>query len=746
MTSLRFPLCVFVIVVLLSMISASMLQAADSDPDKNWDLATPSEIHQELGKRKAEAYLAREQALRFSAADLEDNTQTNYDVKFYDVAIRVNDTTEVIYGRVRMVAVTTEGGVGEVQVDFYSGMTIDSIATPSGLLGYTRNGDMVTVALGYIHSASESFEFEIFYHGHPTESGLQGFSFDTRSHGKVITTLSEPYNARSWWPCKDRMDDKPDSMDIAITVDTLFYVGSNGTLDSTINHGDNSHTFYYRVRYPIVTYLFSLAISNYTVWTDEWIYNDGLDTMPLVHAVYPDWYDYSLTHFDITPYALTVFSDKYGLYPFADEKYGHANFEWGGAMEHQTMTSAGGNSFGFSEPVVVHEMSHQWWGDMITCRSWEHIWLNEGWASYSEALYYLEKDGWTTYHSYMNDMAYSGGGTIWVDDTTDVWRIFHGGLSYNKGAWVVHMLRGVLGDSLFYEGIQAYYGSIYQYGAATTEDFRDVIEAATGVELDWFFEEWIYGTYLPNYEWAYYQEPSDSGGYDVWLIVEQQQTSPPTTFTMPVDFFINYSSEPDDTLTLMVDERKDLFALNLPGNVYQMECDPSDWVLKYENEVSWDMRLVSWEVPDGEQYSPYVDTLVTKGGDGSYGYMVSSGALPDGYILSTDGIISGLAIDTGRFEFDVFVTDNYTRYNDWREMTIYIAPSDGMPGDINVDGFVNVADLTYLVQYLFAEGPAPLVQNLADVNASCRINIADLTYLVAYLFSDGEAPQMGCVS
>ena len=218
--------------------------------------------------------------------------------------------------------------------------------------------------------------------------------------------------------------------------------------------------------------------------------------MIITHYSYPERFNSSRKALlDETSAMIEVFSQKYGEYPFVDEKYGHANFAWGGGMEHQTMTSMGASDFGFSEPVVVHEAAHQWWGDMITCESWSDIWLNEGWASYAEADYYLEKNGWFAYHNYMNSMAYTGGGTIYVYDTTNVWNIFHGGRSYDKGAWVVHMLRGVLGHEAFYQGVEAYYNSEFQHGAADTEDFRDVFEAATGVELDWFFEEWIYGTF-----------------------------------------------------------------------------------------------------------------------------------------------------------------------------------------------------------------------------------------------------------
>ncbi|MFH1686174.1 MAG: M1 family metallopeptidase [bacterium] len=511
--------------LLMCLLPAVVLAAAvfaDTTPsDYDWDTAPPSRIHQKLADDKAAALAEKDVIRRMAAGSSEAMNQTDYDVGYYDVFIRVNDTTEFIYGVVTMVAEPTLDGVSSIEVDFQADMTLDSITSPQGVRLFTRAGDVVTVTLNPPYNAGEPFECTFYYHGHPTEGGFQGFSFDVRNGTDVvISSLSEPYFARSWWPCKDRMDDKADSFDIAIEVDTLFYVGSNGTLDSTVYNGSNTHTFFYTVRYPLVTYLFSVAISDYTVWYDEWVYNGGQDTMPIVNAVYPDMYSYSLSHLDVTPYALEVGSGLFGEYPFANEKYGHSNFEWGGAMEHQTMTSTAGSSFGFSEPVIVHEMGHQWWGDMITCESWGHIWLNEGWASYTEALYYEVKDGFQAYKNYMAGMAYSGGGTIYVYDTTSVWNIFHGGLSYDKGAWVCHMLRGVLGDEAFFDGITAYYNSEHQWGSATTEEFRDVFEASSGVELDWFFEDWIYGTYRPNYRYSYYQESSGSSGYDLYLRVE----------------------------------------------------------------------------------------------------------------------------------------------------------------------------------------------------------------------------------
>ncbi len=747
MTSGRFK-SIAAALALPVMVFSLTVSTAAQQTDSVSDRFDPSAMHQILAESKAQA-LFDKQLIRKMAAQIRlENTQTNYDVLFYDIAIRVNDTNENLYGKVGFTAEAAENGVTEVQVDFHSTMQVDSIVAPIGALSYSRAGDVVTIVLDGAYDSGEQFTFDFYSHGHPTEGGFQAFAFDTRLGAPVIASLSEPYFARTWWPCKDRMDDKADSFNIAITVDTALYVASNGTLDSVVQSFNNAHTYYYAVRYPMVTYLFSVAISNYTVWYDEWVYNDGLDTMPLVHAVYPDLYDYSLTHFDITPYALTVYSDNYGLYPFVNEKYGHANFEWGGAMEHQTMTSTAGSGFGFSEPVVVHELSHQWWGDMITCKSWAHIWLNEGWASYSEALYYLEKDGWQAYHDYMNGMAYAGGGTIYVYDTTSVWNIFHGGLSYDKGAWVVHMLRGVLGDPLFFAGINAYYNSEYQHAAATTEDFRDVLEAATGQELDWFFEDWIYGEYRPNYHFRYWAEPSDTGGYDLFLHIEQVQTTVPRAFRMPVDFFFDFNTIPDDTVTLRPTERQQLMKFNLPDNVVQIECDPAGWVLKYSSHVPWQLHFVTTdkELSSGLEYADYCDTLDVRGTSFSYTYSLAGGILPNGCNLSGDGIISGMPTKEGQYVFTARVDDDFNSFYDEYEFTLVVASAGLIPGDVDHDfEEVNISDLVYLVDYMFINGPEPPIMDQADMDASCQIDIADLVYLVDYMFDEGPAPLIGCV-
>ncbi len=745
-STVRFKSILVAIILIVAMLPIKGFSQAF--PYKNPVSLSPSEFHQVLAGEKAKRLERAREAAALSSAEVA-STQTNFDVLFYDVFIRVNDTTEVLYGSVRTVAKAVDASVSAIEVDLYSNMVVESIVAPSGSLAYTRSGNVITITLDQTYSQGEQFEYTIDYYGHPTEGGFQAFAFDSHDGKKSISSLSEPYYARTWWPCKDRMDDKADSFYIAIEVDTSFYVASNGLLDSVVQVSPNSETYFWTTRYPMVTYLFSLAIYPFTVWEDEFVFAD--DTMLLVHAVYPDQLALSLTSYGETPQILEVLSEQFGIYPYMNEKYGHANFEWGGGMEHQTMTSMAGSWFGFYQPVIIHEAAHQWWGDMITCESWADIWLNEGWASYAEALYYLETEGWASYQSYMNGMRYTGGGTIYVYDTTSVWMIFNGGRSYDKGAWVCHMLRGVLGDELFFQGVDAYYNSEYKLGAATTEKFKNVFEVATGVVLDWFFEQWIHGTYYPNYQYEFMSRWVPSGDYETYLYVAQTQTQDSTAyvFNNPIDFFVDFHSGPDDTMRFEITEREHLFKIIGTSTVADIKLDPSDWILKNTSKFPWQMHIITAqdELPEAEQHEAYSGRLICLGGSGVNSVSITSGALPSGFSINSIGSISGTCVDTGTYTFSVLFDDNSSSYSDEQEFSIRVAPRIWVPGDVDLtNGICDIGDLTALISYLYIGGSEPPSLNVADVNGDCVVDIADITNMIQYLFIDGYDMVIGCVN
>ncbi|NHZ85264.1 MAG: T9SS type A sorting domain-containing protein [Planctomycetia bacterium] len=391
----------------------------------------------------------------------------------------------------------------------------------------------------------------------------------------MIFSLSEPYGARDWWPCKDTPNDKADSVDISLEVPTGLIAASNGKLIETEVNG-NWTTYHWQERYPIATYLVSVAIHPYTVFYD-WYYSPS-DSMRLEYYVFPDHYEDVQNTYGLTKDMIGAMADRFGEYPFIKEKYGHAEFTWGGGMEHQTLTSLGG----YSEGLIAHELGHQWWGDMVTCANFQHIWLNEGFATYSVAIWYEKQYGDDKRDEYMNSKKYFGSGTIFVEDATTVGNIFEYNLSYAKASWVLHMLRHVIGDSAFFAGLQEY-GDRYRFKSAVTEQFRDVMEEISGKELDSFFQRWIYDEYYPIYEVVYNQS-----GNNLWVRINQIQNS--KIFKMPIDIKATFTDASESTWVVQNTEISELFTLPIPDGktIESIELDPDDWILKKISEIRLD--------------------------------------------------------------------------------------------------------------------------------------------------------------
>ncbi|UCD18389.1 MAG: putative Ig domain-containing protein [Candidatus Zixiibacteriota bacterium] len=706
---------------------------------------TPAEVHAILGKLKASRLELKRAAEE--PGGVTKYSQTDFDASFYSVNLAIDIPAEQISGEVYMEARSLANDLDTVVLDFHDALTVDSIYSAGEQLDYSLNGGELVVELDRKYAEDESFAFSVVYHGQPVQQvGFQGFAFDERNGIPVVSTLSEPYMARTWWPCKDRPDDKADSMDIFVTCDTAYYCASNGSLVDTTSNGDGTRTFSYEVRYPIATYLFSLAISDYIVWRNYYIYGAD-DSLEIVHHVYPDRFAYSQSHYHITPIAMGIFSGLFGDYPFLSEKYGHANFEWGGGMEHQTCTSMSGTWFGFYEPVVVHELAHQWWGDMITCESWHDIWLNEGFASYSEALYYEQREGTASYHSYMAGMEYYGDRTIYVYDTASVSNIFDV-VVYDKGAWLLHMLRHVVGNEVFFDILTAYYGSSAQYSHMNSEAFKNLCETVSGQELDYFFDQWLYGTYRPSYAYERYteQDPSD-GSWLSYVYLRQGQATEPLVFSMPIDFVVSYSAGDPDTIVIFNDVRDTVYTIKTDDEPTGIALDPQKWILRFAAEVGWGYHIIP-SIPDsGTQMMAYADTVVARGGTGEHRYSIVAGGLPPGLELdSISGVIFGFPSDYGEFIFTVKARDRFNiAARDSAELTVYIAMRDGLPGDANLDGEIDLLDVLFLIDYLYEDGPLPDEPTLVDVDHSCSINLLDILGLIDFLYGEGGfIPQMGC--
>jgi aminopeptidase N len=557
----------------------------------------------------------------------------------------------------------------------------------------------------------------------------------------LISTLSEPYLARTWWPCKDYPDDKADSVDIIITYPSGMFCASNGTMTSdVINSG--VRTTSWQVRYPITTYLISLTMSDFRHWRD-WMKYTPTDSMPVDYWVFPGDSAGARAGYAPTVPMLDTLSRIFGLYPFINEKYAMSAFNWGGAMEHQTNTSIIRNYY--AQSIIVHEMGHQWWGDMITCRDWHHIWLNEGFASYVEALWFESLGGFNDLRTYMNGMRYTSGGTIYCTDTTNVNSIFSSRV-YDKGAWVLHMVRHVVGDETFFNILQTYYADPrYKWKDVTTEDFRDLCEEVSGLDLHPFFQDWIYGQYFPKYSYSYLSEPRGVNKYRVYVHIRQTQTTSPTVFRMPlIDVSISTGSYNDFQVPMMDREKDYVFDLVGVGAPTGIAVDRNDWILKTATSESYAVHVIYDTLKTGQQFISYQDSVIVRGGTMPYAYNLTSGSLPAGLTLNTaTGIVSGTPTNDGSFTFTVSATGT-SGGSDSKQMTMLIAPIMYVPGDANNDGVVNISDGVYLISHIFEGGPAPVIMVAGDANGDCVINISDAVYIISYIFSGGPAPVPGC--
>ena len=540
------------------------------------------------------------------------SNQNSYDVKHYLIDIDFDPARLVINGMVVVTAEITGSSLSLFDLDLSNNMVVDSVISGGSSVTSNRSGDLLTINLDKEYASGEIVEVEVYYNGSPEASGLGSFGFDNYNGKPLIWSLSEPYGAREWWPCKDAPGDKADSVDIKYTVPEGMIAASNGKLmDEATANGKT--TFWWKENYPIATYLISIAAYEYTHYTDEYVSMNG-DTMSIDFFVAPDHYNASRNTFMDVSGMISVYAGLFGEYPFVKDKYGHAEFPWGGGMEHQTITSlgnihsSGGN---YSQGLIAHELAHMWWGDMITCSNFKNIWINEGFATYSEALLVEAVYGEAAYKNQIANEEYYGSGSIYVDDTTDVNRIFSGTLSYSKGAYVLHMLRHVVGDENFFNILRTYAADArFKYKDADTEDFRGVCEAVSGMNLEKFFDQWIYGQYFPEYSYGYRVNETDTG-HEVNLVIDQVQTNT-GLFWMPIDVRITTASG-EQKFVAWDSLETQTFTFNLDESPVKVELDPDKWILKKTSEKLVDASLdkgallvngLNWSLGD-KVYSAY---------------------------------------------------------------------------------------------------------------------------------------------
>ncbi len=529
-----------------------------------------------------------------------------YDVTYYKLDLNIEHvffTSNHISGSVQMKAKSTVANLTSCYIDLVDQLSVDSIKSTLGTIVYNHSQNIINITFPAALQKDEPFDLTIYYKGVPGLSGLRSFRFESHNSSPILWSLSQPYGSSEWWPCKDTPADKPDSADIWVTANSFFKSVSNGKLMDIVDNGNNTKTYKWKVSYPIAQYLISVAMTNYYQYDNNYTALDG-SNMTLNHFVYPETWSSSVkTQLDLTPDMIHEFALMFGEYPFLREKYGHAEFHWSGAMEHQTITSI----FYFYRDLVSHELGHQWFGDMITCKDWHNIWLNEGFATYLEALYIEKKNGFIAYkNNIANDISSAKGaiGSVYCQDISSVNNIFDQGRSYFKGSVVLHMLRWTLGDSLFFKTMYNFANDPQlKYGVAVTEDFQRVAETVSGKDLDYFFSQWIYGEKHPKYsiDWGYSQ---NGNLYNVRVKISQTTNSNPSFFTMPIE--LKFKTPSGDTLlTVFNDQQVQEFYFVLNGKPSFFVFDPDNWILKDMGNITTDTDDESINLYDYKLYQNY---------------------------------------------------------------------------------------------------------------------------------------------
>ena len=537
---------------------------------------------------------------RAAAAKMHINSQAttdNYDVVFHRLVFTPDMNQDFISGIVTTYYKPTTD-INNIEFDLMDQLNVQSVTQRGNNLAFTHSNNTLHIQFPTTAHTNVLDSLTINYSGTPPDSGFDSYVTTDHNGTPIVWTLSEPYGARDWWPCKQALNDKIDSLEVKL-IYPRYINGqemkgvSNGikTSDLIISNSSTGEEYKettWHSNYPIATYLVAFAITNYQKQT----LNVGVSqAFPIDNFYYPEFAStYQAQAPTIIP-VMNYYENSFGLYPFRNEKYGQAQFGWGGGMEHQTMTFV----VNFSRGLTAHELAHQWFGDAITCGSWHDIWLNEGFATYSEGLTRKQLDGNAAFVTWkgntINTITSQPNGSVYVNDISNVNRIFSWRLSYSKGAMVLNMLRLKMGDADFFQGLKNYVTQ-KSFGYAATADFKNVMATTSNQNLDEFFNDWIFGEGYPTYNIDIVRS-----GTHRYQITVNQTTSDASVpfFEMPLPFrFTNASGQTFDVL-LDNTQNGQVFVVDTGMDATQVQFDAENDIVKGNTVLNTNLSVSTFE-------------------------------------------------------------------------------------------------------------------------------------------------------
>lgn len=586
-------------------------------------------------------------------------TQTEqYDVNYYKLDLNMTNTNTTLSGYAEMKA-TALVPLDTILYELFSTLNISSVTLDGVNVPFVRTNSAVKIGVNF--TAGTVFTVRTNYSGTPPTaqtnplggSGMSNASSPSWGN-EVVWSLSEPFCAYEWWPCKQSLTDKADSCDVNITVPNTCKAGSNGLLTQVVDLGNGTSRYEWKHRYPIDYYLISVAVAEYVEYNvyanpvgapapiliQNFIYNNP-QTLPNFQADIDETADF-----------IELYYNLFGPYPFENEKYGHCMAPFSGGMEHQTMTTQGF----FNPTLTAHELGHQWWGDYVTCASWCDIWVNEGFASYCEQLMlqhlYPGQEIQNMQDLHTNVMSQAGG-SVWVLDSLNESRIFSGRLTYDKGASIIHTMRYILNnDSLFYNTLQNFLAS-KAYSTAYGIDIRDAFAQASGINYTPFFDQWYFGEGFPTYavEW---KQMGNNALVEISHTSSMPNVTP--TFTNPIDLKFSRPGNADTTIRFDITANSNIFQINNIGTINNsINIDPNNWVVNQNGSITMNNSLGLEESETVVYLSLYPNpvneflTLSYIGENGQFEIYDMQGRMKVQGDLSNPGIINTKELTKGNY-------------------------------------------------------------------------------------------------
>ena len=514
----------------------------------------------------------------------------DYDVKFYKIDIEANDSTSDLKGYAEIIAEIIVPSLNLFTLELASKVHVDSVLMNGSKTSFSRDGDLLFVHTSTPLPSGVNCSVRVYY----SATGIENDSFFSAvSNNKDIIwdisatwTLSEPYNAKYWFPCKQHLPDKADSAYIFITVPENLKAGAPGILTAVTQMPEGKKRYEWKTRYPIAYYLLSYSVADYQEYT-IYAYPKDMKPIPVQNYIYnrKGYLEKNKNDIDATIALIELYSELFTPYPFADEKYGHCVAPMGGGMEHQTMTTI----VNFNFLLVAHELAHQWFGNLVTCASFQDIWINEGFATYAE---YLALERMSTPERALSWLRHTHMSATWTQDGSlfvpadqhyDVLRIFDMNLSYKKGGAIVHNIRRIINDdNKFFDVLRGFLRK-YSFSVATGMDFKHFLEEETGIDFTHFFEQWYFGEGFPIFDVSWKAETFNStletGNIEILFEHIGSSASTPL-FTTDLDVRIVKENNVDTIVQVPIRSNRDFFNLKITDNVKYIEIDPDYWVLK----------------------------------------------------------------------------------------------------------------------------------------------------------------------